>query len=59
MSSFDKMLGWFLHTRRGRIALFLAIIILWLLIVVIFELELRSTPDDWRLNLASNLFASC
>jgi cytochrome c oxidase subunit IV len=50
MSSFDKMLGWFLHTRRGRIALILAIIILWLLIVVIFELELRSTPDDWRLN---------
>jgi hypothetical protein len=59
MSSVGKMLEWFLHTHRGRIALILAIIILWVLMVAIFELELRSMPDDWRSNLASNLFASC
>ena len=32
------------------------IIILWLLMMVaISELELRSMPDQWRLNLANNL----
>jgi hypothetical protein len=59
MSSFDKMLGWFTHTSMGWIDLILAIILLWLLMMVaIAELKLRSMPDQWRLNLASNAFAS-
>ena len=46
-------IGWFFHTRRHWIDLILAIIVMWLLtMVAIHELELRSFPEPWRLNLA-------
>jgi len=42
----------------GWINFILVIIILWLLMMVaISELELRSMPDQWRLNLANNSLA--
>jgi hypothetical protein len=40
MSSFDRMLGWFPHTSRGWIELIIVTVLLWLLMVAIFELEL-------------------
>ena len=40
MSSFDRMLGWFPHTRRGWIELIIMTVLLWLLMMTIFELEL-------------------
>jgi len=53
MSSIDRMLGWFRHTRIGWIELIIAIILVWLLMMVaIHELEMSSVPDQWRLNLA-------
>jgi hypothetical protein len=36
----DRLLGWFPHTSRGWIELIIVTVLLWLLIVAIFELEL-------------------
>ena len=59
MSSFDRVLGWFPNTRREWIEFVIATVVLWLLMVVaISELELVAVPDQWRLNLANNFFAS-
>ena len=57
MSSFDRMLGWLPGTRRQWIEVIIAAVLL-LMVTTIAELELVSAPDQWRLNLASNLFAS-
>ena len=40
MSSLDKMLGWFPHTTREWIELIIVTVLLWLLMMAIFELEL-------------------
>ena len=41
MNSFEKMLGWFPHTSRGWIELIImTAVLLWLLMMAIFELEL-------------------
>ena len=40
MSSFDRMLGWFPHTSREWIELIIVTVLLWLLMMAIFELEL-------------------
>ena len=40
MNSFDKMLEWLPHTRRGWIELIIMTVLLWLLMMAIFELEL-------------------
>ena len=59
MSSFDKMLGWFPNTRREWIEVIITAVLLALLMMTaIAELELVLMPDQWRLNLASNAFAS-
>jgi hypothetical protein len=58
MNSFDKMLEWFPHTSREWIELIIVTVLLWLLMMAIFELELAQVPDQWRSNLANNLFAS-
>ena len=59
MSSFERVLGWFPNTRREWIEFIIATVVLWLLMVVaISELELVAAPDQWRLNLANNFFAS-
>src|SRR6516164_4010407 len=39
-SSFDRMLGWFPHTSREWIELIIVTVLLWLLMMAIFELEL-------------------
>jgi len=53
------MLGWFPNTRREWIEFLIATLILWLLMMVaVSELELIAVPDQWRLNLANNIFAS-
>ena len=58
-SGFDRMLGWFPNTRREWIEFLIATLILWLLMMVaVSELELIAVPDQWRLNLANNIFAS-
>ena len=40
MSSLDKMLGWFPHTTTEWIELIIVTVLLWLLMMAIFELEL-------------------
>jgi hypothetical protein len=40
MNSLDKMLGWFPHTNREWIELIIMTVLLWLLMMAIFELEL-------------------
>ena len=42
MNSFDKMLEWLPHTRRGWIELIIMTVLLWLLMMAMFELELGS-----------------
>jgi len=42
MSSFDKMLEWLPHTNREWIVLIIVTVLLWLLMMAIFELELGS-----------------
>ena len=44
MSSLDKMLGWFPlpHTSREWIELIIVTVLLWLLMMAVFELELSS-----------------
>ena len=42
MNSFEKMLGWFPHTKREWIELIIVTVLLWLLMMAIFELELTS-----------------
>jgi hypothetical protein len=42
MSSLDKMLGWLPHTSREWIELIIVTVLLWLLMMAIFELELTS-----------------
>ena len=42
MSSLDKMLEWFPHTSREWIELIIVALLLWLLMMAIFELELSS-----------------
>ena len=42
MDSLDKMLGWFPHTTREWIELIIMTVLLWLLMMAIFELELTS-----------------
>jgi len=43
MNSFEKMLGWFPHTNREWIELIIVTVLLWLLMMAIFELELGSS----------------
>ena len=43
MSSIEKMLGWFPHTSREWIELITVTVLLWLLMMAIFELELGSS----------------
>ena len=50
--------GWFFDNKEW-IEFIIATVVLWLLMVVaISELELVAAPDQWRLNLANNFFAS-
>jgi hypothetical protein len=42
MSSLDKMLEWVPHTSREWIELIIVALLLWLLMMAIFELELSS-----------------
>ena len=42
MSSIEKMLGWFPHTSREWIELIIMTVLLWLLMMAVFELELSS-----------------
>ena len=42
MSSLDRMLGWFPHTATEWIELITVAVLLWLLMMTIFELELSS-----------------
>ena len=42
MTSFDKMLGWFPHTATEWIELLIVAVLLWLLMMAVFELELNS-----------------
>ena len=42
MSSLDKMLEWLPHTSREWIELIIVTVLLWLLMMAIFELELGS-----------------
>jgi hypothetical protein len=42
MNSFDKMLEWLPHTSREWIELIIMTVLLWLLMMAIFELELSS-----------------
>ena len=50
--------GWF-SDNKSWIEFIIATVVLWLLMVVaISELELVAVPDQWRLNLANNFFAS-
>ena len=39
MSSLDKMLGWFPHTTTEWIELIIVTVLLWLLMMAIFELS--------------------
>jgi len=43
MSSLDKMLEWLPHTSREWIELIIMTVLLWLLMMAIFELELGSS----------------
>jgi hypothetical protein len=43
MSSLDKMLGWFPHTSREWIEVIIMTVLLWLLMMAVFELELGSS----------------
>jgi hypothetical protein len=43
MNSFEKMLEWFPHTSREWIELIIMTVLLWLLMMAIFELELGSS----------------
>jgi hypothetical protein len=43
MSSIEKMLGWFPHTSREWIELIIMTVLLWLLMMAVFELELGSS----------------
>ena len=55
----SSLLGLFPNTRREWIEFVIATVVLWLLMIVaITELELVAMPDQWRLNLANNFFAS-
>jgi hypothetical protein len=42
MTSLDKMLGWFPHNATEWIELIIVAVLLWLLMMTIFELELSS-----------------
>jgi hypothetical protein len=42
MTSFDKMLGWFPHTATEWIEFIIVAVLLWLLMMAVFELELNS-----------------
>ena len=42
MTSFDKLLGWFPHTATEWIELIIMTVLLWLLMMAVFELELSS-----------------
>ena len=42
MSSLDKMLGWFPHTATEWMELIIVTVLLWLLMMAVFELELSS-----------------
>ena len=42
MSSLDRMLGWFPHTATEWIELIIVAVLLWLLMMAVFELELNS-----------------
>jgi hypothetical protein len=42
MTSFDKLLGWFPHTATEWIEFIIVALLLWLLMMAIFELELRT-----------------
>ena len=42
MTSFDKMLGWFPHNATEWIELIIVAVLLWLLMMAVFELELGS-----------------
>ena len=42
MCSLDKMLGWFPHTATEWIEFIIVAVLLWLLMMAIFELELSS-----------------
>ena len=42
MSSLDKMLGWFPHNATEWIEFLIVALLLWLLMMAIFELELTS-----------------
>ena len=42
MSSLDKMFGWFPHTAPEWIEFIIVAVLLWLLMMAIFELELSS-----------------
>ena len=42
MSSLDKMLGWFPHSSTEWLELIIVALLLWLLMMAIFELELNS-----------------
>ena len=43
MNSFEEMMGWFPHTSREWIELIIMTVLLWLLMMAIFELELGSS----------------
>ena len=43
MNSFEKMLGWFPNTSREWIELIIMTVLLWLLMMAVFELELGSS----------------
>ena len=43
MNSFDRMLGWLPHTSREWIELIIMTVLLWLLMMAVFELELGSS----------------
>jgi hypothetical protein len=43
MSSLDKMLEWLPHTSREWIELIIMTVLLWLLMMAVFELELGSS----------------
>jgi len=45
MSSLDKMLEWLPHTSREWIELIIMTVLLWLLMMAVFELELGSSAS--------------
>jgi hypothetical protein len=42
VTSLDKLLGWFPHNHREWIEFIIVALLLWLLMMAIFELELNS-----------------